>query len=31
VASLVPLVAAALVVSLVRNTRESGHGLVKAI
>lgn len=31
VASLVPLVAAALVVSLVRNTAESGHGLVKVI
>ena len=31
VASLVPLVAAALVVSLVRNTPESGRGLVKAI
>jgi ACS family hexuronate transporter-like MFS transporter len=31
VASLVPLVAAALVVSLVRNTAQSGHGLVKAI
>jgi MFS transporter, ACS family, hexuronate transporter len=31
VASLVPLSAAALVVALVRNTPESGHGLVKAI
>jgi hypothetical protein len=31
VASLVPLVAAALVVSLVRNTDESGRGLIKAI
>ena len=31
VSSVVPLLAALLVVALVRNTKESGHGLVKAI